>query len=110
MSSGESELNAAEHLGEGIERIDVQGARSVRSLGLPALFVFIAPPDMAELRRRLEGRKSESPEAVAQRLARAEREMAEKDSYDVVVTNVTVERTLEEVLAAIRGQGYLKGA
>ena len=90
--------------------IDVQGAKSVRDLELPAIFVFIAPPDMEELRRRLEGRKSESPEAVAQRLARAEREMAQKDSYDVVVTNVTVERTLEDVLAAVRGRGYLKNA
>ena len=110
---GTPKAEIARQISEGklvLADIDVQGARSVRSLGLPALFVFIAPPDMAELRRRLEGRKSESPEAVAQRLARAEREMAEKDSYDVVVTNVTVERTLEEVLAAIRGQGYLKGA
>ena len=90
--------------------IDVQGVRAVRELGLLAMFVFIAPPDMAELRRRLEGRKSEGPEAVARRLARAEREMAEKDSYDVVVTNVAVERTLEEILAAVRGRGYLKGA
>ena len=90
--------------------IDVQGARNVRAVGLPALYVFIAPPDMAELRRRLEGRKSEGPEAVAQRLARAEREMSEKDTYDVIVTNVTVERTLEEVLAAVRGRGYLKNA
>ncbi len=88
--------------------IDVQGARNVRAMGLTAVFVFIAPPDMAELRRRLEGRESETPEEVAQRLARAEREMAEKDSYDVIVTNVTMERTLEEVLAAVRGRGYLR--
>ncbi len=88
--------------------IDPQGARSVRQAGLPALFVFIAPPSMAELLQRLEGRKSESPEAVKRRMERAIRELAEKDSYDVVVVNVTVERTLEEILAAVRGRGLLK--
>lgn len=87
--------------------IDTQGARSVREMRLPALFVFIAPPDMDELRRRLEGRKSEDPEAVRMRLARAEREMNEKDSYDLVVVNVTVERAVEEILAAARGRGLL---
>jgi guanylate kinase len=87
--------------------IDTQGARSVRAMGLPALFVFIAPPDMDELRRRLEGRRSEDAGAVAQRLARAVREMNEKDSYDLVVVNDTVERTVEEILAAARGRGLL---
>ena len=70
--------------------IDTQGAASIRKMGLPALFVFIAPPDMAELRKRLEGRKTETPEAVKVRLARAEREMGQKDSYDAVVVNSTV--------------------
>ena len=79
--------------------IDVQGARSVRALGLPALFVFVAPPDMEELRRRLKGRKTESAEAVAARLLRAEREMAEKDSYDAVVVNRTVDGAVDEILA-----------
>jgi guanylate kinase len=58
--------------------IDPQGAKSVKALGLPAFFVFIAPPDMEELKRRLMGRKSESPEAVKMRLERAEREMGQK--------------------------------
>jgi len=84
--------------------IDTQGAGSVRRLGLPAVFVFIAPPDMAELRRRLEGRKTETPEVVAKRLAQAEREMAQKDSYDRVVVNDTVERAVGEVLDVLRGR------
>lgn len=84
--------------------IDTQGAASIRKMGLPALFVFIAPPDMAELRKRLEGRKTESPEAVKARLERAEREMAQKDSYDAVVVNTTVERAAEEILALARSK------
>jgi guanylate kinase len=87
--------------------IDTQGAASIRKMGLPALYVFIAPPDMAELRRRLEGRKTESPEAVKERLARAEREMSQKDSYDAVVVNSTVERAAEEILALARARKLL---
>ena len=87
--------------------IDTQGAASIRKMGLPALFVFIAPPDMAELRKRLEGRKTESPEAVKQRLERAEREMGQKDSYDAVVVNSTVERAVDEILALARARKLL---
>ncbi len=87
--------------------IDTQGARSVRKLGLPAFFVFIEPPSMEELRKRLEGRRSETPEAVKTRLARAEREMAEKHSYDKVVVNVTVEGAAGEILAAARERGLI---
>lgn len=87
--------------------IDTQGAATIRKMGLPALFVFIVPPDMAELRKRLEGRKTESPEAVQMRLERAEREMGQKDSYDAVVVNSTVERAVDEILALARARKLL---
>jgi guanylate kinase len=88
--------------------IDPQGARSIRALAMPAYFVFLAPPDMEELKRRLLGRQSESPEAVRMRLARAEREMTQQDLYDAVVVNTTVERATEEILALLRAKGWLK--
>ena len=87
--------------------IDTQGAATLRAMGLSALYVFIAPPDMGELRRRLEGRKTESPEAVKARLERAEREMSQRDSYDAVVVNQTVERAVEEILALARARKLL---
>lgn len=87
--------------------IDPQGARSVRDLKLPAFFVFVAPPSMEELRRRLEGRRSETPEAVRQRLERAEREMGQKDLYDAVVVNTTVEAAVAEIVAEIRRRNLL---
>ena len=87
--------------------IDTQGAASLRAMGLPALYVFIAPPDMAELRKRLEGRKTESPEAVKARLERADREMAQKDSYDAVVVNSTVEQAVDEILKIVRARKLL---
>jgi guanylate kinase len=88
--------------------IDPQGARSVRALGLPAVFVFVEPPDMAELKRRLEGRRTEDPEAVRRRLERAEREMKQKDLYDAVVVNRTVEGATDEILALLRSRGLLR--
>ena len=87
--------------------IDTQGAATLRKMGVPALYVFVAPPDMAELRRRLEGRKTESAEAVKARLDRAEREMSQKDSYDAVVVNQTVERAVDEILALARARKLL---
>ena len=84
--------------------IDPQGAKTVRGLGLPAFFVFIAPPDMEELKRRLEGRKSESPEAVKERLDRAVREMGQQDLYDAVVVNRTVEGAVEEIRGLLRAR------
>jgi len=87
--------------------IDVQGARSVRAAGLPAFYVFVEPPSLEELRRRLEGRRSEGPEAVERRLERAAREMAQKNLYDVVVVNRTVEGTVAEIMAEIRKRKLL---
>ena len=89
--------------------IDTQGAASVRKLGLPAVFVFVAPPDMAELKRRLEGRKTESPGAVAARLAQAEREMAQKGAYDHVVVNDRdkMNRAVGEILDVLRKRSLI---
>lgn len=82
--------------------IDPQGAESVREAGLPALYVFVEPPSWEELKRRLEGRGSEDPAAVRERLSRAEEEMKQKTRYDTVIVNATVERAVEEILAEVR--------
>ena len=87
--------------------IDPQGAKSVQALGMPAFFVFIAPPDMEELKRRLEGRKSESPEAVKERLDRAVWEMGQQNLYDAVVVNRTVEGAVEEIRGLLRARNLI---
>lgn len=88
--------------------IDVQGAASVRATGLPTFTVFVAPPSMDELRKRLVGRRSEGPDAVRQRLERAEREMSQQGLYDVVVVNRTVEETVAEIVGEARKRNILK--
>lgn len=81
--------------------IDVQGALQIKGQELDGLFVFIAPPDFEELRRRLVGRGTEAPEVVERRLRKAEDEYRERVKYDHVVTNDDLERCVAEVRSLI---------
>jgi len=81
--------------------IDVQGALQLKALNVPGTYVFIAPPDSDELRRRLVGRGTESAEAVERRLKKAEDEYRERVKYDHVVINDELERALDEVRAIV---------
>jgi guanylate kinase len=85
-----------------ILKIDVQGAEQVRKLVPDALFIFISPPSMEELERRLEARKTESEKDIAARRAIAEVEMSYRPRYDYVVINDDVDRAADEVLKIIR--------
>ena len=64
--------------------IDVQGALQLKSLEVPGIYVFIAPPSMEVLRERLAGRGTESPEVLERRLQKAEDECRERERYDHV--------------------------
>jgi guanylate kinase len=77
--------------------IDVQGALQLKTLGEPGIYVFIAPPDFEELRRRLTARKTEAPEVLERRLQKAEDEWRERTKYDFIVVNDEVERAASEV-------------
>ena len=80
--------------------IDVQGARQVRASGLPALFVFISPPSLDELERRLRGRGTESEEQITTRLRNARDEMAsleETGLYDHIIINSELESCFKEL-------------
>jgi len=81
--------------------IDVQGALQLKTLGEPGVYVFIAPPNFEELRRRLMKRATESPEVLERRLHKAEDEYRERVKYDHVVTNDDLDRAVREVRAAI---------
>lgn len=81
--------------------IDVQGALQIKDQKIPGLYVFIAPPDFEELRRRLVGRGTEAPEVVERRLRKAEDEFRERVKYDHVVVNNDLETCVAEVRALI---------
>lgn len=77
--------------------IDVQGALQLKTMGEPGSYVFIAPPDFEELRRRLMKRGTESPEVLERRLHKAEDEYRERVKYDHVVVNDDLSRAVREV-------------
>lgn len=87
-----------------ILKIDVQGGDNIRRLVPGAVYVFLEPPDMTELERRLTQRRTESTETLKVRLETAAREMEEAAKYDYVVVNRTgqIDETVEEINAIIR--------
>ncbi|MDA8159152.1 MAG: guanylate kinase [Desulfobacteraceae bacterium] len=81
--------------------IDVQGARQLREhRDLNPVFVFIAPPSLTELERRLTGRQTESAATLALRLANARTELAALDLYDYVIVNDDLSQA-QTLLAAL---------
>ena len=84
--------------------IEIQGARQVRDRMPEAVKIFIVPPTLEELRRRLEGRGTDSPEAIEGRLARARQEYGEATFYDYILVNDKVEVAAGELAAIITAE------
>lgn len=80
--------------------IDCQGARILKDRGINGLFIFVLPPSMAELRRRLESRSSDAKEVIERRIARATEEIREARWYDYIVVNDRLDEA-HEALASI---------
>ena len=81
--------------------IDVQGARQVRRLAAGSVSIFILPPSLTSLRRRLQQRRTEAPDQIRARLRLARRELRAAPSYDYVVVNDEVQRALSQLQAII---------
>ncbi|KAG7195609.1 guanylate kinase [Scheffersomyces spartinae] len=90
---------------EGVERvlqlgqtclldIDMQGVKSVKASDMDARYLFIAPPSIQDLRKRLEGRGTETAESLEKRLAAAtaELEYAETGAHDLIIVNDDLEK------------------
>jgi len=82
--------------------IEIQGARQVRAAMLESVQVFIAPPDPAALRKRLEGRGTDSGEAIDERLRTAELELAAREEFRHVVVNDQIERAAGQLEGIVR--------
>jgi guanylate kinase len=82
--------------------IDWQGARQVRKLFSQMTGIFILPPSLAELRRRLEGRGKDSPETIAKRLANASEEISHVLEFEYIIVNESFQTALGELLAVVR--------
>jgi guanylate kinase len=82
--------------------IEVQGARQVRAAMPEAVLVFIAPPDPAALRERLEGRGTDAAEAIDERLKTAEIELEAQAEFRHVVVNDDLDRAAAELEGIVR--------
>lgn len=89
--------------------IDVQGAEKLRQDGVDALQIFLEPPGLEELRRRIEMRGVESEETMDLRLRNALSEMEQRDRYDRCVVNGVLEETVEEVFSIIEEELTRRG-
>lgn len=78
--------------------IEISGAKQVRAASERAYLVFLAPPSISELERRLLGRGTESPERAAQRLEIAREEMAQSHWFDEVLVNTSVEEVAARLI------------
>ena len=83
--------------------VDVKGGCNIKQhYGDKALSIFIMPPSVDELRRRLESRATDAPEVIEQRIARAEFEIGFADKFDKVVVNDDLDKAKKEVLGIIK--------
>ena len=80
--------------------IDCQGAKRLKDNGVRGVFVFVLPPSMEELRRRLESRSSDPQDVIERRIARAADEIREARWYDYIIVNDRLDQA-QELLAAI---------
>ncbi|MFZ9470940.1 MAG: guanylate kinase [Candidatus Nanopelagicaceae bacterium] len=78
--------------------IEISGARQVRAASQLAYLVFLAPPSIAELERRLLGRGTETPERAAKRLELAQEELAESHWFDEILVNTSVEEVAARLI------------
>jgi guanylate kinase len=95
------------HLADGesvVLEIEVQGARQVRAAMPEAVLLFIAPPEPAELRRRLVGRGADSETAITERLRTAELELDAQEEFQHVIVNDDLPRAINELEDIVHAQ------
>ena len=85
-----------------ILEIEIQGALKIKQNFPNALLLFVMPPDVAELKKRLVGRGTETLDVIEKRLMRAKEESAGIEEYDYIVINDDLEQCVDEVNGIVR--------
>lgn len=101
---GTPKQQVIDRLSQGIDvvlEIDIQGALKVKESYPNGVFIFILPPSMAELRKRITGRGSETEEAINLRLGETLKEVSYIDKYDYCVVNGELEEAVSRVKAIV---------
>lgn len=85
--------------------IDVQGVQSVKKSSMKCKYIFIAPPTMEDLEKRLRGRGTETNDKILIRLENAKKEMEygmTPGNFDAIFVNDTIEETFEKIVQYLR--------
>ncbi len=103
-----SRSQVEKHLAEGhdvILEIDWQGARQVRESMPECVTIFILPPSVEELERRLRDRRTDAPEVIERRLHDAVSDMSHWDEFDYVIINDDLNQAIADLEAVLAGDG-----
>lgn len=104
-----SRRQVEQHLAEGrsvILEIDWQGARQVRESMPECVTIFVLPPSLQELERRLRDRRTDDAEVIERRLADARGDMSHWDEFHYIIINDDLEKAVEDLNDVILGQGH----
>lgn len=104
---GTPKMEVMDMMNEGIDvvlEIDIQGALQIKDAYPEAVFIFILPPSMAELRKRITGRGSETEESLALRMGETLKEISYIDKYDYCVINGELQEAVDRVAAIIMAE------
>ncbi|MGN0574730.1 MAG: guanylate kinase [Ruminococcus sp.] len=89
-----------------ILEIEVKGAMKIRKLCPEALFIFVVPPSLKELDRRLRKRGTETEEVIIQRVERAAEEIPYAVKYDYIIVNDGLEEAVEDFRSIVRAESF----
>ena len=87
-----------------ILEIEPQGAMKIREKRPDAVFIFVVPPSIGELRRRLKKRGTETDEVIEERVSKAAWEISQAEKYNYVIVNDALEDAVSDFFAVIRGE------
>ena len=87
-------------------KIEIEGAANVKKLFPEAVLIFILPPSMQELDRRLRGRGTEDEPTIQKRLEQAKTELSYAKNYDYVITNGDLEKAVDDLIAVVTAESF----
>lgn len=108
-----SRQQVEQHLAEGhsvILEIDWQGARQVRAAMPECVTIFVLPPSLQELERRLRDRRTDDAKVIERRLADARGDMSHWDEFHYIIINDDLEKAVADLNDVILGQGHASAA
>lgn len=82
--------------------IDIQGGMNLKKLYPDAVSIFIAPPSLQELEKRLRSRKTDNEQNIQLRLANAKKELEYKKNYDYIVVNDVLDETIKQIVEILK--------